>query len=113
MEKQVKYTVGDALRTIGYLLEYHGTTGYYARNNIGDGVSSNSEDACSWCLLGAMCLVAGKMQVRPIYKDIYKDIMKLAGFNLNCGYGLARFWDVILTEEERLSLCKKLQSYED
>lgn len=53
--------MNTALRTMGHLLEHHPTTEYYARDKWGIVAGSTDSDACSWCFVGAIRLVARRI----------------------------------------------------
>lgn len=55
--------IREAVRVIGYLLETNGTTKESGRTATGRGVSWDDPKACKFCAVGAICLVAKKMNV--------------------------------------------------
>lgn len=49
--------IRDALRMMGHLLETNGTTGSKARTESGRPIGYDCNNACEWCLVGAIDVV--------------------------------------------------------
>jgi hypothetical protein len=94
-------TIGDAVRTIGHLLEHHMTTKTCARNSKGFAVEYNAPDATSWCLVGAHYFVNKKMFNQDLEWYLIQDIT---------GIPDGTTFDN-LSPEKRLEVAKKLQAY--
>jgi hypothetical protein len=97
-----KYTIADAVRMVGYLLEHHPTTHYWARTNKGTAVESNHPRASCWCLLGACQIVGNKLHLQ------YGDIVRTVFDDVLCMLPHGTLWD---THPNKPKLCKKLQEY--
>jgi hypothetical protein len=101
MNMSSKYTIADAVRTVGHLLEHHPTTGYLARDNKRHRVDYDSKEATCWCLVGGFNAVTDIMGIDD-YHAVWLEIQKTTGIYSGLD------WDAC---EYKLAVCKKLQEY--
>jgi hypothetical protein len=95
----------DAIRTVGYLLETNGTTGYFARNSHGYPVGVNDAETCRWCLQGAVEAVALKfgLLVGPLVGQVQTI--------LNARSGLVSAWEGKYAKLSQQEVVTKLKTY--
>ena len=58
-----KYTIGDAIRMVGHLLEHNGITGPFFADKKGRSTEANDSATCRYCAAGACKAVAETLGV--------------------------------------------------
>lgn len=70
-----EYTIQEAIRMVGHLLEHHPTTGAAARDSEGVQTGgAHEKNASRWCIVGAASVVARYLTSEDAYYDKYQEI---------------------------------------
>jgi hypothetical protein len=96
-----KYTIADAVRMVGHLLEHHPTTEYWAHTKDGHPTLPNNPHASCWCLFGACEVVGAKLKLN--YNSLAETVCSVLNI---APAGIS--WD---NHPDKASVCKKLQEY--
>lgn len=95
----------EAIRMVGHLLDGRSTTRTWARDKQGHPVCETDKTACTFCLQGAIDLVAGALSVSSV--DLTNEVWCV----LKPGKkSLEYFWDYT-TDNGRREIINKLKEY--
>jgi hypothetical protein len=105
-----KYTIGDAIRMVGHLLEHNGITGPFYADKDGNYTSGGDSTTCRFCMAGAIdkvCETLGLRNERPVSAEVVRMFPNSYGSRVIVWEGD----DQPTTPEERLAIARKLQAY--
>lgn len=99
-----KFSIPEAIRIMGHLLEHHGISGPVAVDKNGAHTVPQDPQATGWCMFGVALLLDRKHGVDYTY------LVEMVGRCLGKTCSLAGMWEYT-TPEERLAMARKLQAY--
>jgi hypothetical protein len=97
-----KYTIADAVRMMGHLLEHHPAEGTLARNKNGRVIGPTEKNAACWCYIGSGFVVAEQLHLNV--SSVFNASDRVSGISDG------NTWDS-LSQVSRKDVAKKLQEY--